>query len=56
MKEFFGFGGYMREPEGFMSFEHIAFVTSLIIVMVLLAVFIGKRFKNKSITEKNAIS
>lgn len=53
MKEFFGFGGYLREPEGFLSFEHIAFVTFLMVVMVLLAVFIGKRFKGKSEKEKN---
>ena len=52
MKEFFGFGGYLREPEGFLSFEHIAFVTFLMVVMVLLAVFIGKRFKGKSEKEK----
>lgn len=53
MKEFFGFGGYLREPEGFLSFEHIAFVTFLMIVMIFLAVFIGKRNKNKSDKEKN---
>ncbi len=53
MKEFFGFGGYSRTPEGFLSFEHIAFVTFLMIVMVSLAVFIGKRFKGKSEKEKN---
>lgn len=53
MKEFFGFGGYQREPEGFLSFEHIAFVTFLMVVMVLLAIFIGKRNKNKGDKEKN---
>ena len=53
MKEFFGFGGYLREPEGFLSFEHIAFVTFLMIVMIFLAVFIGKRNKNKGDKEKN---
>ena len=53
MKEFFGFGGYHREAEGFLSFEHIAFVTFLMVVMVLLAIFIGKRNKNKSDKEKN---
>ena len=53
MKEFFGFGGYSREPEGFLSLEHIAFVTFLMAVMVFLAVFIGKRNRNKSEKEKN---
>ncbi len=53
MKEFFGFGGYVREPEGFLSFEHIAFVTFLMIIMVLLAVLMGKKHKNKSEKEKN---
>lgn len=53
MKEFFGFGGYLREPEGFLSLEHIAFVTFLMIIMVACAIFIGKRHKNKSDKEKN---
>lgn len=43
MKEFFGFGGYTREPEGYFSFEHLAFVTTLMLVMTTLAIFLAKR-------------
>ncbi len=48
MKEFFGFGGYTREPEGYMSWQHLTFVTSLMIVMTLLAILLGKKAKNKN--------
>ena len=53
MKEFFGFGGYSRPAEGFMSWQHLTFVTSLMAVMVLLAVFFGKRNRNKTEAQKN---
>ena len=55
MREFFGFGGYQRTPEGFMSWQHLVFVTSLILVMIGLAVFLGRRNKNRSDTAKNAV-
>lgn len=50
MSEFFGFGGYEREAEGFLSWQHILFVTTLIIVMIILAVFLG--IKNRDVDEK----
>ena len=34
MREFFGFGGYQRPAEGFMSWQHLLFVTSLVSVMI----------------------
>ena len=55
LKEFFGFGGYQREPEGFMSWQHLTFVTSLMIVMTLLAIYFGKRNKNKDDKIKNRV-
>lgn len=55
LKEFFGFGGYQREPEGFMSWQHLTFVTSLMIVMTLLAIYFGKRNKNKGDKIKNKV-
>ena len=55
MREFFGFGGYNREPEGYFSLEHILFVTSLMIIMVLLSIFLGKKNQNKDIIEKNKV-
>ncbi len=35
MKEFFGFGGYTRTPEGFLSWQHLLFVGLLLGTMVL---------------------
>ncbi len=48
MKEFFGFGGYTRVPEGYMSWQHLTFVTSLMIVMTVLAIVFGKKAKDKN--------
>ena len=55
LEEFFGFGGYERPVEGFMSFEHLLFVTILMIVMILLAVILGKKNKNESDKIKNKV-
>lgn len=48
IKEFFGFGGYM-------SFERLSFVTFLMIVMVMLAIYFGRRYANKDLKEKNKV-
>jgi len=50
MKEFFGIGGYQRPAEGFFSWQHLLFVTSLMIVMVIFAVLLGR--KNRSLSDK----
>lgn len=50
MKEFFGFGGYTRTPEGFMSWQHLVFVTGLMVIMVLSAWLLGR--KNRLCQEK----
>jgi uncharacterized membrane protein YwaF len=55
LKEFFGWGGYEREPEGFMSFEHLFFVSSLMVIMIVLAVVLGKRNSSKADAEKNKV-
>ena len=47
MREFFGFGGYQRVAEGFFSWQHLTFVTSLMIVMIGLAILLGKRMRNR---------
>ena len=51
-KEFIGFGGFQREPEGFFSWQHLVFVTSLMALMVVLAVFFGRRNRSKELKEK----
>lgn len=55
MKEFFGFGGYTRIPEGFLSWQHLVFVTLLMVCMSVLAVMLGKQNKQKEETSKNKI-
>ena len=55
MKEFFGYGDYTREPEGYMSWQHLVFVTSLMIIMVTLAVWLGKRYRHSSDRDKNRV-
>ena len=55
IREFFGFGGYKKEPEGFLSFEHILFVTILMIIMTALAIILGKKNKNKDDKTKNKV-
>ena len=55
MKEFFGFGGYNREAEGFLSWQHLLFVGSLLAVMTSLAIFLGKKYRNKTLGEQNKV-
>ena len=47
MKEFFGIGGYTRQPEGYMSWQHLTFVTSLMIIMIAAAIILGLMAKKK---------
>ncbi|MBQ2894139.1 MAG: YwaF family protein [Clostridia bacterium] len=46
---------YEREPEGYMSWQHLTFATVLIVLMVVCAILIGKAFKNKSAKAKNNV-
>ncbi len=55
MREFFGFGGYTREPEGYFSPEHLLFVGSLLFAMTLLAILFGIKNQNGSEKEKNRV-
>ncbi|MBE6539947.1 MAG: hypothetical protein E7674_04315 [Ruminococcaceae bacterium] len=55
MKEFFGFGGYERIPEGYFSWQHLTFVSSLMLIMVCAALFFGLRNKNKTEKQKNKV-
>lgn len=53
MKEFFGIGGYSRPAEGFLSWQHLAFVGSLLCIMVVLAVLLGRRNRLGTERQKN---
>lgn len=55
LKEFFGYGGYAREAEGFLSWQHLTFVTLLMVCMVTLAVMFGIRNRKKSPQARNRV-
>ena len=55
MKEFFGIGGYSRTPEGYLSWQHLTFVTGLMVIMVVCAIILGKRNKLADNRTKNKV-
>lgn len=55
IKEFFGVEGYKREPEGYFSWQHLVFVTSLVLIMIGLAIYFGLKNKNKDDKTKNKV-
>ena len=55
VKEFLGWDGYAREAEGFLSWQHLTFVTSLMIIMVAASLVLGRRNRNKSGSQKNVV-
>ena len=55
MREFFGFGGYQRPAEGFLSRQHLLFATTMMVAMIVLAVFWGKKYAKRPAREKNRV-
>lgn len=55
MKNFLGFGGYTRPAEGYFSWQHLTFVTSLLAVMILLAVVLGRKNRFSPAHIKNRV-
>ena len=55
MKEFFGFGGFTSEPEGYFSWQHLVFVSSLMLIMVSLAMWFGTTRRGRSLAAKNKV-
>ena len=55
MKEFLGFGGYQRTPEGAYSWQHLGFVTGLLVIMAILAVCLGKKNRLAADNIKNRV-
>lgn len=53
MKEFFGWNGYSREAEGFLSWQHLLFVTCLMAAMVTLAIYFGRKNRHADYAKKN---
>lgn len=52
MGEFFGFGGYERPAEGYMSWQHLTFVSVLMVIMIALAVLLGRKNRHAADKEK----
>ena len=59
MREFFGLevenGGYLREPDGYFSWQHLTFVTVICVTAILLGILLGKRNRGRSDREKNRV-
>ena len=55
IKEFLGLDGYLREAEGYMSVEHLTFVTGLVVIMILAAVTLGTKYRDASDKKKNRV-
>lgn len=55
MKDFFGFGGYTRPAEGFLSWQHLLFVSILMVIMTSLALYFGLKNKKKDLKTKNKV-
>ena len=55
IKEFFGIGGYERTPEGYMSWQHLTFVTTLMVIMVACAIFFGRTARRRGAPYNNRV-
>lgn len=55
IREFFGIGGYRRPAEGYLSWQHLGFVTALLGVMTLLALLLGRRYRGRPERAKNRV-
>lgn len=61
LREFFGLNmvdgscEFLREADGYMSWQHLTFVTSLMIIMIASAVVLGLIYKKKDMAERNKV-
>lgn len=55
MREFFGIGGYTREPQGAYSWQHLTFVGFLIISMLVGAILSGILLRKSEMKVKNRV-
>ena len=59
LKEFFGFGTgeypYGAPGDGYLSWQHLAFVSTFVVAAIVMAIWLGTRNKNKSEKVKNSV-
>ena len=62
MKEFFGLSkladggyGFLRKAEGAWSWQHLTFVSLLMLFMVVLAFIFGRKYKGQSLSQANRV-
>lgn len=55
MREFFGIGGYEREVEGYLSWQHLLFVSAFIAVMIAAAIYFGRKYRHSDEKKKNKV-
>jgi len=55
IREFFGIDGYQRPAEGFLSWQHLTFVSVLMVIMTSLALWLGLKNQNRTAREKNRV-
>ena len=55
LREFFGFGAYKRPAEGWFSWQHVVFVSSLMLIMLGLAIWLGLRNRRRDEKSKNKV-
>lgn len=53
MKQYLGFGELTAQPSGAYSWQHLTFVTSLVLIMTALAVWIGLYYRKHPEKNKN---
>ncbi|MCQ2458248.1 MAG: YwaF family protein [Clostridia bacterium] len=52
LRQFFGFDTDPRVPEGWLSWQQLTYVTCIVLITVLLAVILGKRYRKRTEAEK----
>lgn len=55
IKEFFGIGGYTRPAEGYLSWQHLTFVSALMLIMIASAMYLGGKNKGRTLAQKNRV-
>lgn len=55
MKEFFGFADNSHLASGAYSWQHLTFVTTLMVIMIVLAVLIGRRMRHADERRKGSV-